>query len=95
MNPPLRIEKLTKPISDSKNISVTTSGDVLLVRSHASEDSTSPRHRIFRLFKRDPNQDPILDMDLVEVDSLGDEALSNKSCFLQPTSTVRNFRCAC
>lgn len=63
----------TKFISHSENIAVTTSGDVLLVCTLAYEDSTSTRHRI----KRDPNQDPnrIRNMDLLEVDSLGDEAL--------------------
>ncbi|VVB17177.1 unnamed protein product [Arabis nemorensis] len=58
------------------NIAVTTSGDVLLVLTLAYEDSASTRHRIFHLFKRDPTIEVnYYYCNLVEVDSLGDEAL--------------------
>ncbi|XP_010421381.1 PREDICTED: F-box protein At5g25290-like [Camelina sativa] len=59
----------------SYNIAVTTSGEVLLVRRIFNET----RHRIFRLYKKDPNPGPdaiINDPNpLVEVHSLGNEAL--------------------
>ncbi|KFK27818.1 hypothetical protein AALP_AA8G433800 [Arabis alpina] len=60
-----------------RNIAVTRSEDVLLVCTLPYKDSTSTRHRIFRFFKRDPNEDPtrLRPTPLLEVDSLGDEAL--------------------
>ncbi|XP_010468531.1 PREDICTED: F-box protein At2g14290-like [Camelina sativa] len=55
------------------SIAVTTAGEVLLVtRSTTSESS----ERAFRIYKMDPNADPDDHMpDLLDVDSLGDEAL--------------------
>ncbi|KAF8097121.1 hypothetical protein N665_0294s0026 [Sinapis alba] len=74
-----------KPISVGRNIVVTTSGEVLFLYTRAYEPA-SGKPRIFRLYKRDAKDlDPgtlmgpplniLLDTWLVEVDSLGDEAL--------------------
>ncbi|CAA0404748.1 unnamed protein product [Arabidopsis thaliana] len=58
----------------SYNIAVTSSGEVLFVLSIFSQ---STRRRIFFLYKEDPNPSPseVIYKNLVEVDSLGDEAL--------------------
>uniref|UniRef100_A0A1J3E1B2 F-box protein n=1 Tax=Noccaea caerulescens TaxID=107243 RepID=A0A1J3E1B2_NOCCA len=66
-----------KLISSTNSIAVTTSGEVLYVRSNAYETSTLERPRTFRVFKRDPKDlhPSTYDTRLVEVDSLGDEAL--------------------
>jgi hypothetical protein len=69
----LRAIKLT---SRSDSIAVTTSGEVLYVHSRSYETSTLERPRTFRVFKRDPKElHPSTNDTLVEVDSLGDEAL--------------------
>ncbi|CAH8353478.1 unnamed protein product [Eruca vesicaria subsp. sativa] len=56
-----------KVSSYSNKMAVTTSGELLMVKTKAYE-STSERHRMFHLYKR-------LDNKFIEVDSLGDEAL--------------------
>ncbi|XP_010412745.2 PREDICTED: F-box protein At5g25290-like [Camelina sativa] len=54
------------------SIVVTTAGEVLLVTITTSESS----ERAFRVYKMDPNADPDDHMhDLLDIDSLGDEAL--------------------
>ncbi|CAL9222646.1 unnamed protein product [Arabidopsis halleri] len=57
---------------NSFSIAVTTAGEVLLVESKTFENQ-----RTFRLFKKDPNnEDPLVHSPkLLEVDSVGDEAL--------------------
>ncbi|KAG7548136.1 hypothetical protein ISN44_As12g033440 [Arabidopsis suecica] len=67
--------KDNKVISFSESVAVTRSDQVLLVYTY--ELGTSERHRMFHLYKRDPKDlDPnIYDTRLVEVHSLGDEAL--------------------
>ncbi|CAA7023338.1 unnamed protein product [Microthlaspi erraticum] len=66
-----------KDVSEKHSIAVTTSGEALYVRSKAYETSTLERLRTFHVFKRDPKDlDPSTkDTRLVELDSLGDEAL--------------------
>ncbi|KAF8089949.1 hypothetical protein N665_0493s0010 [Sinapis alba] len=73
--------KAYKFISESENIAlVTRSGEVLLVHNYTYQSSTTTfeKHRMFRVYKRqlknleDPNTYKPW---LVEVDSLGDEAL--------------------
>ncbi|CAH8262071.1 unnamed protein product [Arabidopsis lyrata] len=76
---------------DSFNIVVTTAGEVLLV-----ESTTVENQRTFRIYKKNPNADPEDQMPhLVEVDSLGDEALlldlgttvpSNHALGIQPNT---------
>ncbi|CAL9233735.1 unnamed protein product, partial [Arabidopsis halleri] len=65
-----------KVISFSDRIAVTTSGEVLLVFTKAYEPFCE-RSRIFRVYKRDPKElDPnTYDTSLVEMESIGDEAL--------------------
>ncbi|KAG7530873.1 hypothetical protein ISN45_Un14g000080 [Arabidopsis thaliana x Arabidopsis arenosa] len=64
-----------KCIPSNKGIAVTRAGQVLLV--YTFDLGTSESHRMFRLYKRDPKDlDPkTLDTWLLEVHSLGDEAL--------------------
>jgi len=64
-----------KCIPSNKGIAVTRAGQVLLV--YTFDLGTSESHRMFRLYKRDPKDlDPkTLDTQLLEVHSLGDEAL--------------------
>ncbi|KAG7647727.1 Ribonuclease H domain [Arabidopsis thaliana x Arabidopsis arenosa] len=64
-----------KCIPSNKGIAVTRAGQVLLV--YTFDLGTSASHRMFRLYKRDPKDlDPkTLDTWLLEVHSLGDEAL--------------------
>ncbi|KAL1212629.1 F-box protein [Cardamine amara subsp. amara] len=65
-------------ISRNKNIAVTTSGEVLLVESIIYGYGTT-KHMIFHLYKKDPNPNPddiLYNLNsLVEVDSLGDDAI--------------------
>ncbi|VVB17180.1 unnamed protein product [Arabis nemorensis] len=93
-----------KDVSDNHSYSMNPSPLI-------DRDSTPTSHRIFCLFKRDPNQDPDIDMDLVEVDSLGDEALfldlgiivpADETLGIEPNSIyftrddrVRNKKCRC
>ncbi|EOA39396.1 hypothetical protein CARUB_v10012484mg, partial [Capsella rubella] len=65
---PMGIEKL---ITYGDRIVVTTSGEVLLVFTQAYE-VICERPRIFRVYKRNPKEQ---DTTLVEVESIGDEAL--------------------
>ncbi|KAJ0248658.1 F-box domain-containing protein [Hirschfeldia incana] len=68
-----------KYISESYNIAVTRSGEVLLVHNYTYESTTTfEKHRMFRVYKRQLKnlEDPeTYKPRLVEVDSLGDEAL--------------------
>ncbi|RID59423.1 hypothetical protein BRARA_F02655 [Brassica rapa] len=69
-----------KPISESYNIAVTRSGEVLLVHNYTYESTTTfEKHRTFGVYKRQLKhlEDPETSYKpwLVEVDSLGDEAL--------------------
>ncbi|CAH8355031.1 unnamed protein product [Eruca vesicaria subsp. sativa] len=71
-----RVMNAYKPISVGNNIVVPTSGEPLFLYTRVDEP-TSGRPRFFRLYKRDAKDlDPgTIDTWLVEVDSLGDEAL--------------------
>ncbi|KAG7571964.1 hypothetical protein ISN44_As09g003610 [Arabidopsis suecica] len=70
------VTEIKKVISFSDSIAVTTSGEVLLVFTKAYEPFCE-RSRIFRVYKRDPKElDPnTYDTRLVEMESIGDEAL--------------------
>ncbi|CAE6005603.1 unnamed protein product [Arabidopsis arenosa] len=70
------VTEIKKVISFSDRIAVTTSGEVLLVFTKAYEPFCE-RYRIFRVYKRDPKElDPnTYDTSLVEMESIGDEAL--------------------
>ncbi|VYS53325.1 unnamed protein product [Arabidopsis thaliana] len=73
----LGISEIKKVISFSDSIAVTTSGDVFLVFTTAFE-SLGERSRIFHVYKRDPEKElkrNICGTSLVEVESIGDEAL--------------------
>lgn len=77
--PPLSMDERerinqNKIFSSNQSVAVTRSGEVLLVYTY---EVTSSRHRMFHLYKRDPKDlDPkTYDTRLVEVHSLGDEAL--------------------
>ncbi|KAL1217716.1 F-box protein [Cardamine amara subsp. amara] len=63
--------KQDKVISSSESIAVTRSGQVLLVYTY---ELNSERQRMFHLYKRNPNVTSHATA-IVEVDSLGDEAL--------------------
>ncbi|VVB14084.1 unnamed protein product [Arabis nemorensis] len=78
-------------ISSDNNIAVTTSGEVLLVVSNLCRPT---KHKSFTLYKMDPNSDPddLLDLTkLVEVDSLGDEALLLDSGITVPADHTRGI----
>ncbi|CAA7023341.1 unnamed protein product [Microthlaspi erraticum] len=66
-----------KTIAGTINIAVTTSGEALYVHSKAYETSTLERPRTFHVYKRDPKDlhPSTNDTRLLELDSLGDEAL--------------------
>ncbi|KAL1211065.1 F-box protein [Cardamine amara subsp. amara] len=66
-----------KVISSSQSIAVTRSGQVLLVYTYELITSDSASQRMFHLYKRNPNHlvRKTYDTQLVEVHSLGDEAL--------------------
>ncbi|KAJ0248659.1 hypothetical protein HA466_0157290 [Hirschfeldia incana] len=72
-------EKRMKFISERENIAVVTrSGEVLLVHNYTYQSSAFEKHRVFRVYKRQLKnlEDPeTYKPRLVEVDSLGDEAL--------------------
>ncbi|KAL1217714.1 F-box protein [Cardamine amara subsp. amara] len=64
--------KINKIISFTESIAVTRSGQVLLVYTY--ELNSAERQRMFHLYKRNPNP-TCYETEIVEVDSLGDEAL--------------------
>ncbi|CAA7023347.1 unnamed protein product [Microthlaspi erraticum] len=65
-------------ISSNRSIAVTTSGEILYVHNKDYETSNFQRNRMFYVYKRvtkDLDDPSTYDTRLVELDSLGDEAL--------------------